>query len=586
MDPKNKIRTWLPLWLALAIVLGIFIGNNFSIFNYKVGKINGSNKFDAVMTYIKEAYVDTVNMPELLEDALPKIVKGLDPHSMYINAADMKQVHEDLEGHFSGIGVEFYVLNDTIIVTRTIADGPSDAAGILAGDRIVQVDDSVIAGKSITNQQVLDCLRGEKGSEITLGILRHPAKKLKDIIVTRDDIPMNSVDVAYMLTDNIGIIKINKFAFTTFSEFISAISKLKNSGAGAFIIDLRGNSGGSMEAAISMVNEFLSKGDLIVYAEGRSFPRMDNYADGTGTTRNDGVVVLMDELSASASEIFAGAIQDNDRGLIIGRRSFGKGLVQSQREFRDGSAMRLTVARYYTPSGRSIQRKYEKGKNEEYEMEAINRYIQGGYVNSDTLSKNNLIPYKTISGRTVYGGEGIEPDIFVARDTVGINSYYNTLLNRDLVREFAMHYTDKKRKRLEKIKTAKELQQYLHRQPMLMHLVNYAYAKGVLRRPLLIRDSKKLLESQLEALIIRNFFGENGFYPIYLENDKVIKTAVDILQSGKAYPNAVATKRYEKHLKTAAKLFPTTFRSHLLRANINKPLLNSFFTQIKLTYYA
>lgn len=546
MNPQNKTRTWLPLWLALAIALGIFIGNNFSIFNYKVGKINGSNKFDAVLSYIKESYVDTVNMSELLEDALPKIVEGLDPHSTYITAADMQHVNEDLEGHFSGIGVEFYVLNDTITVTRTIANGPSEAAGILAGDRIVQVDDSVIAGKNITNQQVLDCLRGKKGSEVTLGILRRPDKKLKDIVVTRDDIPMNSIDVSYMLTDSVGVIKVNKFAFTTFNEFISAISKLKNSGATSFIIDLRGNTGGSMEAVIAMVNEFLSKDDLIVYAEGRNFPRTDNYADGTGTSKTDQIVVLMDELSASSSEIFAGAIQDNDRGLIIGRRSFGKGLVQSQREFRDGSAMRLTVARYYTPSGRSIQRKYEKGKNVEYEMEAINRYMQGSYINTDTLSKNDLLPYKTISGRTVYGGKGIEPDIFVPRDTAGINSYYNSLVNRDLIREFAMHYTDTHRKRLQKFESAKELQRYIHHQLLLTKLVNYAYSKGVLRRPLLIRDSRKLLESQLEALIIRNFFGENGFYPIYLENDKVIKIALDALQSGKASPNAVASKSYEK----------------------------------------
>lgn len=555
MKPENKTRTWLPLWIALAIAFGIFIGNKFSIFNYKVGTINGSDKFDAVMSYIKESYVDTVNMSELLEESLPKIVEGLDPHSTYITAKDMEHVREDLEGHFSGIGVEFFVLNDTIIVTRTIENGPSEAAGILAGDRIVQVDDSIIAGKNITNQQVIDCLRGKKGSQVELGILRHPEKKLKNIIVTRDDIPMNSIDVSYMLTDKIGIIKVNKFAFTTFNEFIAAISKLKNRGANAFVIDLRGNTGGSMDAVIAMVNEFLSKGDLIVYAEGRNFPRRDNYADGTGTSKQDEIVVLMDELSASSSEIFAGAIQDNDRGLIIGRRSFGKGLVQSQREFRDGSAMRLTVARYYTPSGRSIQRKYEKGKNAEYEMEAINRYMRGDYTHVDTLSKSELTPYKTVSGRIVYGGEGIEPDIFVPRDTVGVNSYYKRVVQHDLIREYAMYYSDKHRERLEKFDNAKDLQRYLQRQPILVYLVNYSYTKkGVLRRPYLIEEARDLLQSQLEALIIRNFFGENGFYPIYLENDKVIKIAIDLLQSGKANPEAVAAKRYENNTRTPEKL--------------------------------
>ncbi len=290
-------------------------------------------------------------------------------------------------------------------------------------------------------------LRGEKGSEVKLGIRRDNGNDLHEITVTRGDIPMSSVNASYILRDKIGFIKLGRnFGFNTFSEFISAISKLKSQGASSFIIDLRGNAGGSLEIVVAMINEFLNKGELIVYTEGRSFPRTDNYANGSGTCKNDDVVVLIDELSASASEIFAGAIQDHDRGLVIGRRSFGKGLVQSQRNFPDGSAIRLTVARYYTASGRSIQRGYEKGKYDEYEMDAINRYIEGNYVNVDTIS-NNLIPFKTKGGRTVYGGDGIMPDIFVARDTSGINSYYNLIVNNRLDERYAMIYSDMYKKK-------------------------------------------------------------------------------------------------------------------------------------------
>jgi len=358
----------------------------------------------------------------------------------------MKRVNEDLEGHFSGIGVSFYVLRDTIVVTSIVPGGPSEAAGIMPWDRIVRVNDTLVAGMKIDNESVLKKLRGEKGSEVKLGINRGN-DDFVEVTVTRGDIPMSSVNAAYMLTNKIGFVKLGRnFGFNTFSEFISAISKLKSQGATAFMIDLRGNAGGSLDIVVAMVNEFLHKGDLIVYAEGRNFPRIDNYANGSGTCKEDDVIVLVDELSASASEILAGAIQDHDRGLVIGRRTFGKGLVQSQRNFPDGSAVRLTVARYYTASGRSIQRSYEKGKYDEYEMDAINRYLEGDYVNVDTVS-NHLSPYKTLGGRTVYGGDGIMPDIFVARDTTGINSYYNAVVNSRLDERYAMIYSDTYRER-------------------------------------------------------------------------------------------------------------------------------------------
>ena len=472
MNHLRKIRTWVPLIVGVSIAIGIFIGNKYSGFGSSAGRGRVNGKIDAVLGYINRSYVDTIDVRQLIEDALPKIVEGLDPHSTYIAAKEMKRVNEDLEGHFSGIGVSFYLLRDTIVVTSIVPGGPSEAAGIMQWDRIVNVDDSLVAGQKFVNSDVLNTLRGEKGSEIKLGIVRNGHPGLVDITVTRGDIPTKSVQAAFMQTETTGYIKVGTFGFNTFSEFISALSKLKSSGARSFVIDLRGNSGGSLEVAIQMINEFLHKGDLIVYAEGRDFPRQDNYANGSGTCKDDDVVVLIDELSASASEIFAGAIQDHDRGLVIGRRSFGKGTVQSQRLFPDGSAVRLTVARYYTPSGRSIQRKYEKGKYDEYEMEAINRYMQGDYVNEDEMS--GMTSFTTDGERVVYGGDGIMPDIFVARDTVGYNSYYNSLANRDYILEYAMTYSDMYKNKLSEFNSGEELADHLFKQPLLVNLVSFA----------------------------------------------------------------------------------------------------------------
>lgn len=530
MGTERRKGIWLPLWISIGIAIGLFIGSKFSIFNTP-GNLVGSGKLDAVLNYIHESYVDTVNTYQLVEDALPNIIQELDPHSEYISAADMKRVNESLEGHFSGIGVSFYVLRDTIVVTSIVPGGPSEAAGIMPWDRIVAVDDSVVAGKKIRNEQVLKVLRGERGTEVKLGIKRAGNDFIENITVTRGEIPVKSVNAAYMLSDEIGYIKLGvNFGFNTFSEFISAISKLKSMGANSFIIDLRGNAGGSLEVVVAMVNEFLQKGDLIVYTEGRNFPRTDNYANGSGTCKNDDVVVLIDELSASASEIFAGAIQDHDRGLVIGRRSFGKGLVQSQRNFPDGSAVRLTVARYYTASGRSIQRTYEKGRYDEYEMDAINRYIQGDYVNIDTL--NNLIPYETLGGRTVYGGDGIMPDIFIPRDTTGYNSYYNSVVNRRLDEEYAMVYSDMNRERLSTFSTWQELYRYLRQQPLLLNLVSYADNNGIRRRPYYIQESGELFETNLYAYIIRNFFGEEAFWAAYYREDPLLNKGIELIETG------------------------------------------------------
>jgi carboxyl-terminal processing protease len=528
--------------MGVALAIGVFVGGKYGQFGTS-GRVDSSGKLDAVLNYIHESYVDTVNTRRLVEDALPHIIHELDPHSEYITAEQMKRVNEDLEGHFSGIGVSFYVLRDTIVVTQIVPGGPSEAAGIMPWDRIVTVDDSLMAGRQIKNEEVLKTLRGERGTEVTLGIWRGDKPGLIDITVTRSDIPMSSVNATYMLTDAIGYIKLGRnFGFNTFSEFISAISKLKSRGATGLVIDLRGNVGGSLEVVVAMVNEFLQKGDLIVYTEGRDFPRNDNYANGSGTCKKDDVVVLIDELSASASEIFAGAIQDHDRGLVIGRRSFGKGLVQSQRIFPDGSAVRLTVARYYTASGRSIQRGYEKGKYAEYEMEAINRYLQGDYVNVDTA--NNLTPYTTLGGRTVYGGDGIMPDIFMARDTTGINSYYNMVVNRRLDEEYAMLYSDRHRDKLSDYASWQELRKYLLQQPLLLNLVSYADYHGIRRRPYYIQESSELLENVMAAYIIRNFFGEEAFWEAYQREDPLIRKGIELIETGKTTREAIVSEAY------------------------------------------
>ncbi len=539
---RNNKNIGFPFWIGVALATGVFIGGKYGQFG-KSGWVDSSGKLDAVLNYIQESYVDTVNMPRLVEDALPHIIQELDPHSEYITADQMKRVNEDLEGHFSGIGVSFYVLRDTIVVTQIVPGGPSEAAGIMPWDRIVTVNDSLVAGRQIQNEEVLKTLRGERGTEVTLGIRRDNGPGLIDITVTRGDIPMNSVNATYMLTDAIGYIKLGRnFGFNTFSEFITAISKLKSRGATGLVIDLRGNVGGALEVVVAMVNEFLQKGDLIVYAEGRDFPRKDDYANGSGTCKEDDVVVLIDELSASASEIFAGAIQDHDRGLVIGRRSFGKGLVQSQRNFPDGSAVRLTVARYYTASGRSIQRGYEKGKYAEYEMEAFNRYLQGDYVNVDTT--NNLTPYTTLGGRTVYGGDGIMPDIFMARDTTGINSYYNSVVNRRFDEEYAMLYSDLHRDKLSRYDTWQELRKYLLQQPLLLNLVSYADYHGIRRRPYYIQESSELFENVMTAYIIRNFFGEEAFWEAYQQEDPLIRKGIELIETGKTTRVAVVSEAY------------------------------------------
>ena len=539
MDKNKRIAIWLPVIIAASIALGIFIGNHYlSISTGKFRSYASGNKINAILDIIDEQYVDTVNMSQLVEGAIPKIFSELDPHSGYIPAADAQMVNEELEGSFSGIGVSFNLQTDTILVISVIPGGPSEKAGLLAGDRIITINDSLFAGNNSSQGKIMKTLRGAKNSVVKLGIKRSTSQDLLYFNVTRGDVPVNSVDVAYVVREGVGYIKVNKFARTTYNEFITAIAKLKQQNCKSFIIDLRGNTGGYMDAAINMINEFMANGRLIVYTEGKAFPRNDVYANGTGTCQDAPIVVLTDEFSGSASEIFAGAIQDNDRGLIIGRRTYGKGLVQSQIPLSDGSALRLTIARYYTPSGRCIQKDYELGKTDEYDQDLFNRFMHGEFDSADSIKINNSLKYQTSLGRTVYGGGGIMPDIFIPRDTSGVTSYFSNVINSGVLNLFTLEYSDNNREKLSSFKTYQELYNYLKKQPLLDKFTNYAVSKGIRKRVTLINISAKLIENQLHSYILRNFFNDEGLYPIFLKDDVTLLKAIEVIEQGKSMPQA------------------------------------------------
>ncbi|MDD2436807.1 MAG: S41 family peptidase [Massilibacteroides sp.] len=535
MDKNKKLAVWLPVIIAASIALGIFIGNYYFLIGQggKRHTYSRGNKINAILDIIDEQYVDTVNMADLVEGTIPKIFSELDPHSMYISATDAKMANEELEGSFSGIGVSFNMQTDTILVISVIPGGPAEKAGLLPFDRIITINDSVYAGNNSSQALIMKTLRGEKNSTVRLGVKRGKDDKLIYFDVTRGDVPVNSVDVAYPLTKEIGYIKVSKFGRTTYNEFLTSIAHLKELGVTSFVIDLRGNTGGYMDAAINMVNEFMPDGRLIVYTEGKAFPRRDVYANGTGTCKDAPIVVLTDEISASASEIFSGAIQDNDRGLIIGRRTYGKGLVQAPIPLSDGSELRLTIARYYTPSGRSIQKTYELGKTEEYDLDIYNRFMHGEFDSADSIKMEDSLRYETTAGRLVYGGGGIMPDIFIPRDTSGVTSYFSTVVNTGLIYQYALEYSDKNRKRFATFASYLDLYKHLQQQPLLQDFTNFAALKGVKKRPTLIKISGKLIETHLQAYIIRNFFDEAGFYPIFLKDDPSLLRAIKVLNEGK-----------------------------------------------------
>ena len=522
MANNNKTTRFIPFIIAFSIVGGILIGTFYSKHygGNRLGIINGSsNKVNALMRIVEDQYVDTIDMSDVVEGALPQILAQLDPHSTYIPAQDAEEVNSELEGSFSGIGIQFVIQDDTIHINSVIEGGPSEKVGILAGDRIIKVNDSLFVGKEVNERTAKEHLKGPKGSEVKISVLRSGEPDLLDFIVVRGDIPQNSINAAYMITDELGYVKIEKFARTTHVELLNAIAQLSHQNCKGLIIDLRDNTGGYMDAALRMVNEFLSEGRLMLFAQGRKYPRMEEYANGTGSCQRMPLVVLINESSASASEIFAGAIQDNDRGTIIGRRSFGKGLVQQPIEFSDGSSIRLTVARYYTPSGRCIQRPYENGKDPEYDTDWINRYEHGEFFSEDSIKLNTDEEYFTTLGRPVYAGGGIMPDIS----------------------RFGFAYSDKNREKLTEMGDPEKLAGYLSKQDITGQFIRYCDTKGVKRRNLLINKSHKLLEKYLCANIISNILGTQPYIQYWNRDDKTVLKAIEVLEKGEAFPQAPET---------------------------------------------
>lgn len=536
---NNRPFRFTPLIIAISLVAGILIGAFYSnrSTGTKLGIINSSsNKINALLRIIESQYVDSVNMADLVEKAVPQLLSELDPHSTYIPAQDMETANAELEGSFSGIGIQFNIQDDTVHVNSVIHGGPSEKVGLMAGDRIISVDDTSFVGKHITPQYAPRKLKGPKGSQVKLGILRPGEKETLTFVIERGDIPVKSVDAAYMIDPQIGYIKINKFGRTTYMEMLVAIAQLRNHSSQGLIIDLRGNTGGYMDAAIKMVSEFLSPNELIVYTEGRQYPREEYYSIPMGSCEETPLVVLIDEGSASASEIFAGAIQDNDRGTLIGRRSFGKGLVQQSIDFSDGSAIRLTVARYYTPSGRCIQKPYDLGENDVYEMDILNRYEHGEFFSEDSIQQDTLQVYHTALGRTVYGGGGIMPDIFVPQDTTDVTTYYSLVANRGLPIQFAYQYTDQHRKQLSAYTEIQTLQEYLQKQGTLEQFIRYAEGKGIKRRNLQIQRSRQLLERSVFGNIIYNMLGFEAYIQYANQTDPTVEKALQVLREGESWP--------------------------------------------------
>ncbi|MDE6404001.1 MAG: S41 family peptidase [Muribaculaceae bacterium] len=526
---KHSISAWVPVIVALAFVAGIGSG---IYMNRTTGRPAAEQKIGYIFDMIDAEYVDDVDLDSLVEKTLPSLLSNLDPHSVYIPAESLKAVNEDLDGSFSGVGISFTIQNDTVTVIEVISGGPAEKVGVMAGDRIVTIDGDPFTGPSIDNDRVMKTLRGEKGSTVTLGIRRNSSSKPLTYEVTRGDIPVTSIDASYMLADDIGYIKVNKFGRTTYNEFYQAMSALKREGATDYVIDLRGNGGGFMEMAVLMANEFLPRGSMIVYTRGRDGRNSQlNVADGSGSFQDAGVTVLLDEFSASASEIFAGAMQDNDRGVIIGRRSFGKGLVQTQTTLPDSSAIRLTISRYYTPSGRCIQKDYSN--LDEYNKDILNRYDRGEAFSVDSIKLDKSLIYNTIGGRTVYGGGGIMPDIFVPNDTTGITSYFLKVRNAGLFQKWAFEYADKHREQLAACKNIDELLATLPSDYALLDdFSNFAARNGIPKQWYYIKQSSALIVDNLKALVARDALGIPGYYMIINRGDTTVDKAVETLRDG------------------------------------------------------
>lgn len=526
---------WAPVLIILGLAggfgIGMLTGNHDSGVNPKLEKIQN------MLGIIEDNYVDELDLDSMLENAIPDIIAQLDPHSEYISVNDLKAFNEDISGSFSGVGISFNMLTDTITVIEIISGGPAEKVGMLAGDRIITINDTVVTDQDWTDRQVISRLRGPKNTTVKLGVRRDTSPELLYFTVTRDDIPVNSVDAAYMIDDRTGYIKINKFSQTTYSETLTALTQLRNDGARQYIIDLRGNGGGIVSEVELIANELLSQGETIVSMRGR-IPQINQQAvaNGNGSFRNEPLVILIDEFSASASEILAGTVQDNDRGLVIGRRSFGKGLVQDVVNLPDGSALKLTVARYYTPSGRCIQKTYTLGNKDAYNSDLIDRFNRGEALNADSIHLDRSMVYTTAGGREVYGGGGIMPDIFVANDTTGISDYYIKVLNAGLLQKYAFNYTDANRAAFAEIDDLNALLAALPSDDVLLsNFVEYARSEGkVVPRWYYINLSRDLIVSQLKALIARDVLGISASYQVSNRTDTTVQEALKYLRQGDA----------------------------------------------------
>lgn len=529
-------KVWLPLAFALVLIGGMYIGMNLkseapAMMVDRTAPIPGSSvgqgKIEELIRYIEAKYVDDVDRDELIQEAIDEVLKKLDPHSTYFTAEELAEATEQLEGSFDGIGVEFMVVDDTIVVVSPLAGGPSEAVGIMAGDKIISVEDSVIAGLEMTNRDIVHFLRGERGSEVKIGVQRGEEQRIRYFSVTRDKIPMNSVDVAYMLDEKTGYIKINRFSATTYDEFMKGLEKLvEEEELEDLVIDLRHNPGGYLQQATNILSQlFKDKDKLLVYTEGRSVGRNDYESSGRAFFNVDDVVVLIDEGSASASEILAGAIQDHDRGIIVGRRSFGKGLVQEQYKLRDGSALRLTVARYYTPSGRSIQKPYNDPDH--YNEDMIGRYESGELTEADKMAIQDSTKYYTADGHIVYGGGGLVPDVFVPLDTILLNDSY--LLLRQYIPEFTFKYVADHPEEFSELTIDNFSDRYSVGNQQWNAFMDYVKTKGMDEKPPQLNLVKKDLEILLKARIARQLFGDVGFYTILNEDDEMVRKALEIL---------------------------------------------------------
>lgn len=546
MRIKHNSIIWYPLVISIAIVLGIVIGNYISTKKFTLDK---DRKINAVLNLIQSEYVDSIDVKDLVEQAIPAIIGNLDPHSYYIPASDIRAENEKLDGSLSGIGVSFFMMNDTANVDQVIPNGPAEKVGMLAGDRIISVNGESIVGGTLTAEGIRSKIRGEKGTKVKIGVKRNSSKKTLTFTITRDDIPMNTIDVSYMLDDKTGYIKIAQFGKNTYDEFFAALSKLKKDGASRYIVDLRGNPGGYMEMAILMVNEFLEQGELIVYTKGRKEREdIQVWSDDQGSFHDAQVAVLIDEYSASASEIMAGALQDNDRGLVVGRRSFGKGLVQKQIYLPDSSAIRLTIARYYTPSHRCIQKDYTLGDEDDYSKELYDRYTHGELYSADSIKVDKSRIFRTANGRIVYGGGGIVPDIFVPNDTTGITTYYRAVANLGLLQQYVYTYVDINRDQLKNVKTVKQLMGMMPSDDALTYdFVCYARDNGVPMRWYYINLSRSLIARQLRALVIRDVLGSEEFYRYYNRTDNTVNAALKALNDGKGkFPITLTNTKKKK----------------------------------------